>query len=180
MSTDQPRRGILAGLLALASCDTPLPPARFAAPGDPELAPERYFEGHTLSWGVFEDAGGAPTSRFTTDAHGRREGNTLLLDQTIRLEDETIERSWRLTRLEGGRYEATAAPVVGIARGEATGRHFHWAYTIVLPPGGWLRTVHFEHWMYLHDDGETLLNRFTVRKLGLVVARASEVFRRLA
>ena len=30
----------------------------------------------------------------------------------------------------------------------------------------------------LGEDGETLLNRFTVRKLGVVVARASEVFGR--
>jgi len=34
--------------------------------------------------------------------------------------------------------------------------------------------------MYLAEDGETLLNRFTVRKLGIVVARASEVFQRRA
>ena len=32
--------------------------------------------------------------------------------------------------------------------------------------------------MYLAEDGETLLNRFTVRKLGVVVARASAVFHR--
>ena len=38
--------------------------------------------------------------------------------------------------------------------------------------------MEFEHWMYLADDGETLLNRFAVRKLGVVVARASEVFHR--
>ena len=36
------------------------------------------------------------------------------------------------------------------------------------------------YWMYLAEDGETLLNRFTVRKLGIVVARASEVFQRRA
>ena len=80
--------------------------------------------------------------------------------------------------MDAHRYEATAGPVVGAAVGEAHGRTFHWAYTLSLPPGDWLRRVEFEHWMYLADDGETLLNRFTVRKLGFVVARAAEVFHR--
>ena len=82
------------------------------------------------------------------------------------------------TALDAHRYEATAGPVVGTAVGEAHGRVFHWTYTLSLPPGDWLRRVEFEHWMYLADDGETLLNRIAVRKLGVVVARASEVFHR--
>jgi Protein of unknown function (DUF3833) len=173
-------RGVAAiGLLLLAACGEALPPDAFGGAG-PALAPERYFEGRTLSFGVFETASGAPTSRFSTASTGRREGDALLLDQTIRLGDGTvIERSWRLQRVSEHRYEATAGPVQGIALGEAHGRHFRWSYTIALPPGDWLHTVRFEHWMYLAEDGETLVNRFAVRKLGLVVSRATEVFRRL-
>ena len=175
------RRGLaVLGVLLAAACDATLPPEAFGNAGGPDFRPERYFEGQTLSFGVFEAASGAPTSRFSTEATGRREGDALVLDQTIRLGDGTVmQRSWRMRRVSDHRYVATAGPVQGIALGEAHGRHFHWIYTIALPPGDWLRTVRFEHWMYLADDGETLVNRFAVSKLGIVVSRATEVFRRL-
>lgn len=166
-------------LLLAAGCGAPLAPSAFGDAGGPALAPERYFEGRTTAFGVFEDSGGAPTGRFSTESVGRREGDALVLDQTIRLGDGSVQqRTWRLRRVDAHRYEATAGPVVGTAVGEAHGRVFHWTYTLELEPGGWLRRVEFEHWMYLAEDGRTLLNRFTVRKLGIVVARASEVFHR--
>jgi hypothetical protein len=164
-------------LLGVVGCGgEPLPPSAF---GGPTLEPERFFEGRTVSFGLFENGGGAPTGRFSTEAVGRREGDALVLDQTIRLGDGSVqERQWRLRRVDAHRYEATAAPVVGTATGEAHGRVFRWRYTLSLPPGDWLRRVEFDHWMYLAEDGKTLLNRFAVRKLGFVVARASEVFQR--
>lgn len=167
-------------LAVLAGCGGgPMSPEALRGAGGPALEPERYFEGRTTSFGVFENSGGAPTGRFSTEAEGRREGDALVLDQTIRLGDGSVQRrQWRLRRVDAHRYEATAGPVVGTAVGEANGRVFHWTYTLSLPPGDWLRRVEFEHWMHLADDGETLLNRFTVRKLGVVVARASEVFHR--
>ena len=174
------RFAALCSLLAAVGCGgAPLLPSAFGDAGGPALEPERYFEGRTLSFGVFEDGAGAPTGRFSTEAVGRHEGDALVLDQTVRLGDGSVQRrQWRLRRVDAHRYEATAGPVVGTAVGEAHGRVFHWTYTLSLPPGDWLRRVEFEHWMYLADDGETLLNRITVRKLGVVVARASEVFHR--
>ena len=167
-------------LLAVGGCGgEPLSPQALREAGGPALEPDRYFEGRTSSFGVFENSGGAPTGRFSTEAEGRREGDALVLDQTIRLGDGSVlQRRWRLRRVDAQRYEATAGPVVGTAVGEANGRVFHWTYALSLPPGDWLRRVEFEHWMHLADDGETLLNRITVRKLGFVVARASEVFHR--
>lgn len=165
-------------VLAVAACDTPLPIASFAGTA-PALRPEQWFAGTTRSWGVFEDGDGAPvTGRFTTAATGTvQPDGSLMLAQTIHLADGTTQRrTWHLTRLDAHRYAATAGPVVGTAYGEAYGRAFHWTYSLRLPPGDWLHTVRFEHWMYLSDDGTTLLNRFTVSKLGLVVARASETF----
>lgn len=181
MARRMARRVLAACLLfAVAGCGAPLAPGDFGGAGGPSLAPDRYFEGRTVSFGMFEDGAGAPTGRFSTEAVGRREGDgTLVLAQTVRLGDGTVqERTWRLRRVDAHRYEATAGPVVGTAFGEAHGRVFRWRYTLALPPGDWLRRVEFEHWMYLADDGETLLNRFAVRKLGVVVARASEVFHR--
>ncbi len=168
---------LLAVLLALTSCTAPLQIAHFAGTR-PVFRPDRWFVGHTTSWGVFENARGAPTSSFTTDDIGTlAPDGTLVLAQTIRQSDGTVlRRTWRIKRIGAHRYAATAGPVVGVARGTAYGRAFHWRYTLRLPPGDWLHTVQFNHWMYLSDNGAQLLNRFTVRKLGIVVARASEVF----
>jgi hypothetical protein len=169
---------LLLALLPLAACDHKLPIESFADT-TPLLTPETWFLGQTKSWGVFEDSAGAPvTGRFGTDCEGHAEPDgTLVLAQTVHLADGGVQlRTWRLRRTDAHHYAATAAPVEGIARGEAYGRAFHWTYTLRLPPGDWLHTVQFEHWMYLSDDGSQLLNRFTVRKLGIVVARASELF----
>jgi len=172
-------RALLMGaLLPLAGCDRPLTIASFEGSA-PTLAPEQWFAGHTRSWGVFEDSAGQPvTGQFGTDCQGSTDPDgTLVLAQTVHLADgEVQQRTWRLRRVDAHHYEATAEPVEGIARGEAYGRAFHWTYTLRLPPGDWLHTVQFEHWMYLSDDGSQLLNRFTVSKLGIVVARASELF----
>jgi hypothetical protein len=163
---------------ALTACDTPLTIQSFENT-TPELDPVRWFAGRTHSWGFSEDRGGSPvTGRFTTDtdAHSDPDG-TLVMAQTIHFADgDTMRRTWHLKRIDAHHFSATAEPVVGTAEGEAYGRAFHWTYVYRLPPGDWLHTVRFEHWMYLSDDGTQLLNRFTVRKLGITLARASELF----
>jgi hypothetical protein len=169
-------------LAAVAGCNgAPLPPSALGEAGGPALEPERYFEGRTRSFGVFEDPFGNPTGRFAVDGTGRREADgTLVLEQRVRLEDgETFLRHWRLRPLGGGRYEASGPALRGPAEGEARGRLFRLSYVEELPPGGWLRTLRFRHWMALSEDGRTLVNRFMVSKLGLPVARATELFGRL-
>jgi Protein of unknown function (DUF3833) len=168
---------VLVGMLALAGCGRAPSPSAFEGTM-PLLDPAQWFAGHTVSFGVFEDGSGAPENHFSTDADGHLEADgTLVLAQTVRLGDGSVQqRTWRMRHVDAHRYEATAGPVEGVAVGEAYGRAFHWTYTIRLPPGDWLHTVTFEHWMYLSDDGNSLVNRFVARKLGIVVARATEVF----
>ena len=38
--------------------------------------------------------------------------------------------------------------------------------------------VRMKHWMYLADDGDTMINRVIISKLGIVVAETTEYFRR--
>ncbi|HKM61140.1 MAG TPA: DUF3833 family protein [Acidisphaera sp.] len=175
------RRTLVLIAVLLVGCSTPLRPPAFEGT-TPVLDPIQWFAGRTVSFGVFEDGSGAPTSHFETDSDGKIEPDgSLTLAQTVRLHGDgadasVYQRTWHMHRVDAHRYEATAEPVEGVAVGEAYGRAFHWSYTIRLPPGGWLHTVAFEHWMYLSDDGNTLVNRFVVRKLGIIVARATETF----
>jgi hypothetical protein len=147
----------------------------------PRFEPERYFEGRIRSWGVFEDRSGNPTSRFTTSIAGHRDGDALVLVQDFAYDDgRTQRREWRLRRVGEHRYEATANDVVGTAVGEAYGNVFHWSYTLALQPGNPLKNVDLDQWMYLQEDGTTILNRATISKLGVVLAEASEHFSRAA
>ena len=75
-----------------------------------------------------------------------------------------------------GRYEATANDMVGTATGEASGRAFHWQWTLALSPGNSLKNVTMEQWWYLLDDG-SMMNRTTVvSKLGYIAAEVTEHF----
>lgn len=173
------RRLRLAGLLSLvlAAC-SPLEPQDFAGRG-PVLRPEQFFTGETRSFGVIEARSGAPLGRLRTETSGRMEGGVLVIDQTLRFDDGEIRRrSWRLRRAGDGRYAATATDITGEARGESVGRAFKLQYQLQLTPDSRWRTASAEQWMYLMDDGRTLLSRLTLSKLGVVVATVSEIFQK--
>jgi hypothetical protein len=164
------------GLLATA-CHT-LKPESFAG-ASPHFEPDKFFEGPTRSWGVIEDRSGRPISRFRTEMMGHREGDVLVIVQDFTFEDgRRQQRVWRLRRLDEHRFEATANDVVGVSRGEAYGNTFHWEYTLALRPGNPLANVRFKLWMYLQADGETMINRVVISKLGVTVAETTEHFHR--
>ena len=147
------------------------------ADAQPKFDPMVYFTGKTHSWGVFENRAGQPSRRFKTACVGRREGNVLVLDQEFIYEDgHQQQRHWRIRRVDAHRFEATANDVVGTGTGEAYGNAFRWEYTVTLKPGDPLFNVHLTQWMYLQPGGRTMLNRGTVRGLGVEVAQITEEF----
>jgi hypothetical protein len=145
----------------------------------PALDPLQYFDGATRSWGVIENRRGAPISQFRADLIGRRQGDELTIEQRFTFAGDRREtRHWRIRRVGPNRYEATANDVVGVSRGEARGNTFHWTYVTAGTRAGSLDDLRYELWMYLMDDGQTLINRVTITKFGIVVARTTERFRR--
>ena len=166
---------LLGVALALSGCGS-LPVQRF---GDatPPLDPLAFFTGKTHSWGVFENRAGQPSRRFRTACVGTMEGDVLRLDQDFTYDDgHHQQRHWRIRRVDAHRFEATANDVVGTGTGEAYGDAFRWEYTVALKPGNPLFNVHLKQWMYLQPDGKTLLNRGTIRTLGVEIAQISEEF----
>jgi hypothetical protein len=151
-------------------------PADFAG-GKPLFEPEKFFAGHIHSWGVMENRSGAPTSRFTTDIVGHRDGDSLVIEQHFAFDDgRRQDRTWHLRRLDAEHYAATANDVVGTATGTADGNAFRWEYTLALSPGNPLENVDMTQWMYGVDDGSRMMNRVTVKKLGIIVAEVTEFF----
>ena len=168
---------LIAFCLLSAGCHT-LKPESFAR-AEPRFEPDRFFEGPTRSWGVIESRSGRPKSRFKTEMMGRREGDYLVITQDFTFDDgHKQQRVWRIRRIDDHRYEATANDVVGVSHGLAYGNTFHWEYTLALRPGNPLANVRFKLWMYLQADGETMINRVTISKLGLIVAQTTEHFHR--
>ena len=163
--------------LVVAGCHT-MKPESFAG-AEPRFEPDKFFEGPTRSWGVIESRSGRPKSRFRTEMMGRREGDDLVITQDFTFEDgHKQQRVWRIRRIDDHRYDATANDVVGVSHGLAYGNTFHWEYTLALRPGNPLANIRFKLWMYLQADGETMINRVTITKLGIIVAQTTEHFHR--
>lgn len=154
----------------LSGCLGARPPERFAGEA-PVMRPERFFAGVTRSWGVLETRGGAPSRTFRVEGRGRAEPDgSFTLVQTIAMEGEPVRtRTWRLRATGAHAYEGSLTDASGPVRGEAWGDLFHLSYAMRSPAGG-----RMEQWLYLQDDGRTVLNEATVRVLGVVVARLSE------
>ena len=170
------RQILLVALLLLTACTDPLPVTAFKNT-PPDLDPVRFFTGHVHSWGVLENRSGQPTSIVTTDCSGEGEGpDGLHMVQRLQIGAEApTTREWHMRRIAPGRYQASANDMVGDTIGEASGRAFHWQWTLALSPGNSLKNVTMDQWWYLQPDG-SLLNRTTVRKLGIIAAEVTEHF----
>ena len=161
-------------LLALAACSSPNV-QQFAGTA-PAMDPVRFFTGHLTSWGVLENRSGYPTSAITTDCEGEAEGpDGLHMVQHLTEGSDHQTRDWHMRRVSPTHFEATANDVVGTAAGDAAGRVFHWRFVLALEPGNSLKNVEMDQWMYLMDDG-SMMNRDTIKKLGVIVAEVSEHF----
>lgn len=162
----------------LAGCSEPMAVSAFGGTA-PKMDPVRFFTGHVRSWGVMEDRGGQPTRIVTTDCEGRADGaDGLRMTQRLQLgNDPATIREWQMRRTGPGHFEATANDLVGTAQGEAIGRAFHWQWTLATQPGNGLKDVTMDQWWYMLDDG-SMLNRTTIRKLGVILAEVTEHFAR--
>ena len=165
-------------LVGLAGCSDPMPVAAFQSTA-PAMDPVRFFTGHVRSWGVVEDRRGQPSSIVTTDCRGEADGaDGLKMIQILHVgQDKPMNREWRMRRTSPGHFEATANDLVGTATGEAAGNAFHWQWTLALSPGNPLKDVTMDQWWYLLEDG-SMLNRTTIRKLGVIAAEVTEHFAR--
>src|SRR5580698_7103010 len=87
--------------------------------GQPILDPEKFFTGHTHSWGIFEDRSGQPTQILKTITDGHLEADGLHFEQDLYFEkSQKTHRSWLVKRIDSHHYTATGTGIIGIAQGE--------------------------------------------------------------
>jgi hypothetical protein len=138
---------------------------------------DKYFTGHTRSYGVFENTDGNPRRTFVCDSYGKRAADgDVRLHQLFHFGDgKTQVRDWRIHRVDANHWSATANDMIGVALGEGRGNAFYWQYSITLNPHNLLATVHVRQWMYLAPDTDTLMTRLVITKLGITVSEVSDV-----
>ena len=165
--------GVLLGLSACggASLDE-------YAGSKPALVLEDYFTGKTKAWGLFEDRFGKVRRQFQVDIDGTWDGTLLTLVEDFVYDDGEIDqRIWRITKEPDGSYTGRADDIEGVARGFTSGRAFNWSYDIDLPVGDGTWRVHFNDWLFLHDDG-VMINRAYVSKFGVEIGQVTLFFRK--
>lgn len=163
-------------MIVLTGCNS-LKPSDFAATR-PHFDILQFYSGHTRSTGLLESSGGKPLKRVATETWGHMEGGELHMTQDVTFDDGKPERrTWRIRRLDEHHYEARSENVIGVANGEAWGNALRMDYVLALNKSNPLTHIRMTHWMMLQSDGRTMLNVVTVRKMGAVVGRITEVFR---
>lgn len=145
----------------------------------PPLDLRRFFNGHLVAHGQFQDRSGKVVKRFTVDMTGSWQGNEGSLDEHFRYDDgSTQRRTWQLSALPDGYYRGRAADIDGEARGRVVGPALHWQYTLLLPVKGHDYHVHMNDWMYLQDEN-TLINRTEMSKFDLRLGEVTLFIRRV-
>ncbi|WP_349974889.1 DUF3833 domain-containing protein [Pseudomonas sp. WHRI 8519] len=168
---------LLVGCLLLASCGNV--EVDHYAREKPALDLVTFFSGPVQAWGIFQNRSGEVVKRFDVRIDSRREGDRLILDEHFVYSDGTRQqRTWTLTPDGPGRWRGRAGDVIGEARGEVAGNALHWRYRLDLPVDGRHWEMDIDDWMYLMDE-DTLINRSSMRKLGVEVGQITLFFRRL-
>ncbi len=142
----------------------------------PRFRLEDYFDGPVQAWGLIQDRFGKVRRQFDVTIVGERTPEGCRLHETFRYDDGQSEsRLWTVRALGEGRYEGSAADVVGKATGHAAGPALNWRYRLRLKIGGRRLVVAFDDWMLLRRDG-VLINRARLSKWGVFIGEVMLFF----
>lgn len=158
----------LAALIGAPGCVPAGHVAPPAASAMPVFDPVRFFAGSTHGTGTLHILFSKPRS---TDVRGMglvSPAGEITLDQDVVQGDGAAKhRTWRLRPAGPGRYTGTLTDAVGPVFADIHGNALHIAFVM---KGG----LKVEQRLYLQPGGQVALNRMTVRKAGIVVARLDE------
>ena len=149
----------------------------------PTLTLEKFFEGDSVAYGIFEDRFCNLRRQFRVNLHGIVSGNRLVLDEQFLYEDgEKAQRVWTIDNLGSGddgtvQYEGQAGDVEGRAMGRISGNGLNWRYDVALKMDGRELEVHFDDWIYRQSE-DVAINRAYVSKFGVEIGSVTIVFLR--
>jgi hypothetical protein len=167
------------GLSLLSGCASTVDPASYAQE-KPVLDLSQYFNGKLDAWGVVTDRSGKVIRRFTVAMTGTWTGPAdarvgVLEEDFVYADGKKERRVWTLKKGANGKYEGTAADVVGVAYGQASGNALNWGYTLRLPVDDKVYDVQFDDWMWLVDE-RVMINKAVMTKFGFKLAEITISF----
>lgn len=162
-------------LLTLSACASGPQPADRTGE-TPSMLLEDVLTGRTYAYAVFE-RGGVLDRRFWVEAVGDWDGDKLTLEEYFVYDDgRTDERTWTFRKTSETTYVGTAADVIGEAAVEVFGDAAYFDYRVDLQmEDGSTVEVTFQDRLYRVSE-DTIINRATVKKFGLVVGQVTVVF----
>ncbi len=135
----------------------------------PQVDMREFFNGDVVGWGVLFDYQGRKTRHFTFTIKGTWDGNKGKMEEYFSFNDgEQSERIWMIDFSDDSTFKATAADVVGEAKGKQKGNAINLKYVLKVPYGKSTIDLDMDDWMYLVDEN-TLMNRTSMYKLGIRV-----------
>jgi len=150
-------------------------PAYAADPSRPQpaLDPLDFFTGEVRGEGTIKVMMKLATS-MRSEVRGTPDGKGgLILDQKVHQGAKPVRISrWVLRPTSKTTLTGTATDSAGPIVGDLRGNRLHLKYKTK-------DGLAFEQWMYLQPDRRTMLNRITVRKWGMVVAKIDETIRKV-
>lgn len=163
---------IVAGSLSVTACACANGVTRSDAGGG-ALQPMAFFTGHTHGEGQLTKLFGKPIS-VSVDSIGRRQGDMLILDQTIHegAAPPSVRR-WTMKPTTANHYTGTLTDAKGLVNVVVLGSRADIRYTTKAG-------FDVEQQLVLQSDGKTVLNRLRAHKFGLPVATLSETIRKLS
>lgn len=149
---------------------------------NPKLDIRDYLNGKIKAWGMLEDRSGRITRRFTVDMEGKWNGNEGVLEEYFTFDDgEKSKRIWTIAFSDENNFTASAADVIGEAKGSQYGNAMRMNYVLDLvvdQEKGTKYKVSLDDWMYLLDD-KTLVNKSTIKKFGITFAKLTIFFKKI-
>lgn len=146
----------------------------------PKLDVFDYFNGKLEAWGTIHEVSGKLVNSFTASVVGEVNGDVLTLTEHFVFDDGKEEdRIWTITRTDANHFEGTAHDVVGTAQGEQFGNVVNMKYVLKRKIGKRDLEFNMDDWMYLVTD-EYLINKTSMRKLGIPVAELTIGFRKVS
>ena len=147
-------------------------PSRVHAQAARTFDPIAFFSGGTEGHGTVDEVLASPRKIHVTGTGALRAGGVFVLDQTVRIEGDPVQRrQWQLRQTAPGRFSGTLTDASGPVTGVVTGQRLQIGYKM---KGG----MKVEQVLTLAADGRSAANRMKVRKLGIVVATVVETIRK--
>lgn len=145
----------------------------------PALDIRQYMQGELQAFGTIEDFKGTIIHSFTATLHGAWQGNSGTLTEVFTYNDgSTEQRVWTLTVEDNVHVKGVAADIVGLAKGKQMGNALNMRYTLERNVKGKKIQFAMDDWLYLVSDS-TCINKATMRKFGIVVARLTIGFQKV-